>query len=209
MNVKNEGAVIKVWERENVNSRASKQLRRTGYVPAAISRKGQDSISIKVKGDEILRNLSKHGRNYLFTLDIEGKEPCTVMVKELYYSPVKRELLNVDFQQVSLSDEIKVDISIRLIGKEEAEFKKLLVMTQLDKIPVKGLPQDIPDYLEIDITNMTADDKVNVGDIQYPKGVVPDIETDKLVLMLSEARSSSEEETEADSEQTETEESES
>ncbi len=198
MNAKSERAVIAVSKRDTVNSRASKQLRKTGYVPATISRKGQDSISIKVKGDEVVKNLSKYGRNYLFNLDIDGKESSTAMVKEMHYSNIKRELLNVDFQQVSLSEEIKMDLDIKIIGKEEAEFKKLLVLTQLDKIPVKGLPQDIPDYLEIDITNMTSDDKVNVGDIKYPKGVIPDIEADKLVLVLSEAKVAIEDEEEAE-----------
>jgi large subunit ribosomal protein L25 len=58
----------------------------------------------------------------------------------------------------------------------------------MDKILVTGLPQDIPDYLEIDVTDLNLDDKICVGDINYPDGIETEIEADKIVLMINEAR---------------------
>ena len=94
----NEKATLVIEKREKANSRASKQLRKIGYVPASISRKGKDSISVKVKQEELLKSLSKYGRNYLFNLELDGNEKITAMVKEMNYSPVKRELLSANFQ---------------------------------------------------------------------------------------------------------------
>ena len=187
-----EKVVMAIEKREKVNSRASKQLRKIGYVPASISRKGRDSISVKVKQDELLKNLSKYGRNYLFDLELDGFEKITAMVKKMEYSGLKRELLNVSFQQISLTEEMKVNLDIRIIGKDTVEFKKLLVIQQLDQIPVKGLPQDIPDYIEIDVTDLDADDKITIGDVKYPKGIEPDIEADKIVLTINKPKVRSE-----------------
>ena len=93
-----------------------------------------------------------------------------------------------------MDEEIKVELDIRISGREEAESRRLLVMPQIDKIPVKGLPQNIPDYLDIDVASLNADDKITVGDIQYPEGITPDCETDRLVLVVSEAKTSAVEE---------------
>ncbi|NLL67868.1 MAG: 50S ribosomal protein L25 [Clostridiaceae bacterium] len=181
-------ATMIIEKREHTNSRASKQLRKIGYVPASISRKGMDSISVKVKQEELLKSLSKHGRNYLFDLELAGHEKITAMVKEMNYSPINRELLSVNFQQISLTEEIKANLDIKLIGKDSVEFKKLLVIQHMDQIPVKGLPQDIPDYIEIDVTNLEADDKITINDVKYPKGIQPDIEADKMVLTINKPK---------------------
>lgn len=184
----NKKATMIIEQREKANSRASKQLRKIGYVPASISRKGMDSISVKVKQEELLKNLSKYGRNYLFDLELDGHEKITAMVKGMDYSPLKRQLLSVDFQQISLTDDIKVNLDIKLTGKDSVEFKKLVVNQHMDQIPVKGLPQDIPDNIEIDITDLDADDKITVSDVKYPKGIKPDIEAGKIVLTINKPK---------------------
>ncbi|HPP36669.1 MAG TPA: hypothetical protein PK767_10575, partial [Clostridiales bacterium] len=81
------------------------------------------------------------------------------------------------------------EVEIKVTGREAAESRRLLVVTQLDKIPVKGLPQNIPEYLEIDVAKLNADDKITVGDVRYPEGIVPDCDTEKIVLVITEAKS--------------------
>ena len=200
-----EKATIVIEKREKANSRSSKQLRKIGYVPASISRKGMDSISVKVKQDELLKSLSKYGRNYLFEIALDGEEKITAMVKKMEYSGLKRELLNISFQQISLTEEMKANLDIRVIGKDSVEFKKLLVIQQLDQIPVKGLPQAIPDYIEIDVTNLDADDKITISDVKYPKGIEPDIEADKIVLTINKPKVRAEDVAEDSAEETEAE----
>jgi large subunit ribosomal protein L25 len=200
----NEKATLVIEKREKANSRSSKQLRKIGFVPGSISRKGKDSISVKVKKEELMKSLSKHGRNYIFNLKLDGDD-ISAIVKEMNYSPLKRELMSVDFQQISLTDEIKMNVEVKLIGKDSVEFRKLLVLQQMDQIPVKGLPQDIPDFIEIDVTNLDVDDKIAIGDIKYPKGIQPDIEDDKIVLTIIKPKVRGEEATEEPDEETETE----
>lgn len=198
-----ERATLKVWRRDVVNSRSSRKLRKAGFVPASISIRGKDSISVKIKTDELMKNLRKYGRNHLFNLDIDGNETYTAIVKGMQYSSVSRELMDVSFQHVSLDEEIKVEVEIKVTGREAAESRRLLVVTQLDKIPVKGLPQNIPEYLEIDVAKLNADDKITVGDVRYPEGIVPDCDTEKIVLVITEAKSGASEESQEGQEEQE------
>ena len=81
----NEKATLVIEKREKANSRSSKQLRKIGFVPGSISRKGKDSISVKVKKEELMKSLSKHGRNYIFNLKLDGDD-ISAIVKEMNYS---------------------------------------------------------------------------------------------------------------------------
>lgn len=184
----NEKVTMAIEKREKANGNAVKKLRTIGYIPGAINRKGLESVSVKIKEDELTKNIFKYGKNYLFTLDLGGQESYSAMIKEMQYSPIKREILNVVFQQVSVTEQIKFNLNIKIVGKEALEFKKLHVVQQMDKILVTGLPQDIPDFLEIDVTDLNLNDKIFIGDVKLPKGIETEIEADKIVLVINETR---------------------
>lgn len=179
--------ILRVEKRENPNSRKSKQLRRVGYLPGSISSKGKDSISVKVKTDELRKGLSSYGRNALFKLTM-GNEDVTGMVKDIQMSPVKGTPLHVDFQEVSLTEEIKVDLNIVLTGLEELEHKKFMALRQSDTIAVKGLPQDIPDDIVIDVSNIDKVDNIYLKDIEFPKGITPDGDLEQVLISIVEVR---------------------
>lgn len=183
-----EKVTIAIEKREIANGSAGKKLRAIGYIPGAINRKGLESVSVKIKKDELLKNIFKYGKNYLFTLDLGGNESYPAMIKEMQHSPIKREILNVVFQQVSITEKIKFDLNIKIVGKEAIELKELNFVQQMDKILVTGLPQDIPDFIEIDVTDLNLDDKICIGDIKFPKGIETEIEADSIVLVINELR---------------------
>jgi len=184
----NKKVTIAIEKREITSGKAGEKLRKIGYVPGAINRKGLESVSVKINKDELMKNIFKYGKNYLFTLDLEGKESYPAMIKEMQYSPIKREVLNVVFQQVSVTEPIKFDLNIKIVGKEALELKELNFVQQMDKIHVTGLPQDIPDFLEIDVTDLNMNDKICVSDVKFPKGIETEIEADTIVLVINELR---------------------
>lgn len=188
--------VLNIERRNNANSRSSKQLRKNGYVPASVSCKGKSSISVAVKADELRKGMNTYGRNALFKLSLDNEDSITGMVKNIQYAPVKGEMLHVDLQQVSLSEEIRADLAIRLKGLDVLEFKKLMALPQLDTIRVKGLPQDIPDDIVIDVSNVKGIENINIKDVEFPKGIVPEVDSEQCVISIVEVRrgSSSQEE---------------
>lgn len=180
--------ILNIEKRITANSRTSKQLRKNGYVPASLSSKGRDSISVAVKADELRKSLNSYGRNALFTLSLDDATSITGMVKEIQYAPIKGEMIHVDLQQVSLSEEIRADLSIRLKGIETLEFKKLMALPQMDAIRVKGLPQDIPDEIVIDVSNVKGVENINVSDVEFPKGIVPESSPEQCVVSVVEVK---------------------
>lgn len=183
-----ETTTIEIATRAKSTKGANKLLRRNGYLPGSISCKGKDSISIALKRDEIIKSLRKNGRNAVFKLESADNKAYTVMVKEIQYSGIKNEYLSLEFQQVSLSEEVNTDVAIKLLGVDLLESKRLVLNKQTNSILIKGLPQDIPDAIEIDVSNMKAGDSVLFSDINLPNGLTADIAPEHLIATVSESR---------------------
>lgn len=174
--------------RANTSSKANGRLRKEGYLPGNIYAKGMDSVAITVKKDELRKNLARYGRSALFKLkDQEGKV-YDVMVKDIQNAPITSEFQHVDFQKVSLKEEIKANVPICIEGKESLEFRGLLMMRHLDQIHVKGLPQHIPNTIDVIVSELHAGDNITVGDILFPKGIVPETDAAILVVNVIEAK---------------------
>ncbi len=189
-----EKAIIKVEKRDLANSRKSKRLRDNGYLPGSVFGKGLEPFSVKVKENDFNNSLHRFGKNYLYTLDLEGKKKYTVMVKDMQQDPITRRILSVNFHQISLSEEMRTTLEIGINGRDEVEARKLLVVKQLDLIPVRGLPQDIPDHIEVDVTGLELGDHITIADIEFPKGITVDIEPEHVVLSINDGTTQYEEE---------------
>lgn len=180
--------ILNIERRTVTNSRASRKLRNNGYIPASISSKGKESISVAVKADELRKGLATYGRYALFKLALEGEKPMTGMVMDIHYAPVTNNMLNVDLQQVSLNEEIRAELPIRIKGVEVLEHNKLMALRQLDTISVKGLPQDIPDEVIVDVSNVKGVDNIIISQLEFPQGIVPDGNPDQIVLSIVETK---------------------
>lgn len=180
--------VLNIETRTNTSKGANKLLRQRGYLPSNIFGKGTESVAITVKKDELIRALKVNGRNAVFKLVTAENVEYTAMVKEIQIKPLVNEVAHVDFQQVSLSEKVKMDIAIRLEGTDFLESKRLLVNRHIDLIPVSGLPQAIPDELVIDVANLKSGDSILFKDIKLPSGVTSDLEAELIVLSVSGSR---------------------
>lgn len=179
---------LSIQRREETNSRANRRLRREGGMPGNVYARGVESIAIKVKKDELWKNVSKFGRTAVYKLQDEKGEIYNVMVKDIQNAPVTGELLHVDFQQISLDEEVRANVPLKIEGKELLEARRLLMMLHIDHIPVKGLPTDIPNSLDIDVSELNIGDSILVSDIDFPTDILPDMDSETLLLTVSEAK---------------------
>ncbi|NLJ57378.1 MAG: 50S ribosomal protein L25 [Tissierellia bacterium] len=193
--------ILKIEKRENPGTRSSKQLRRAGYLPGNISSRGKDALAVSVKADELRRSLNTYGRNALFNLEI-GDQTVTGMVKDIQLSPVKGNMLHVDFQEVSLSEEIRVDLDITLVGTEELEHRKLMALRQVDIITVRGLPQDIPNDIVVDLSNIDKVENVYLKDVEFPEGITPEGDLEQVLISVVDTQRIVEEEEGEEDEET-------
>lgn len=184
--------LLQAEERTELKTRASKRLRKEGFVPAIIYGKNIDSVPIKVRSDELRRVVKEHGRNAIITIQLNGDKSYNAIIKNIFFEKMKNDLQHVDFQHVSMDEEIKAVAPIRIVGREAIESKRLVLIRQIDEVKIVGLPQDIPEHVEIDVSDMEAGDTVTIGDIKYPDGITPDEDTDGVVLTVSEPKEEAE-----------------
>lgn len=180
-----ETVTMKFVTRKEITKGINNQLRKMGYLTGNISGKGIPSIAIAVKKDELKKYVNKLGRNTLFKLESEENTTYNVMVKEIQISPVNHDFTNVDFQQITLSDEIKTEVLIKITGIELLESKHLYLNRQMDTVLVTGLPQNIPESVEIDVSDLTAGEIVRIGDLKLPEGIRTELHPEQIVLSAS------------------------
>ncbi|MFZ7132528.1 MAG: 50S ribosomal protein L25 [Eubacteriales bacterium] len=179
---------IKIEKRTNTNSNANMRLRRTGYLPGSVYGKGIETMTVSVKCDEMKKILAKYGRNVVLNLEIPSEKPITVIIKEIQHAPLNREFLHVDFKKVSLSEEIHTEVAIRILGVEVLDAKKMILVRHTEAVSVKGLPQDIPDMVEVNVSNLQAGESLSIHDIKLPKNVVIENDLEQVLVSVTEPR---------------------
>lgn len=190
--------VINVKLRTSTRKGDNNILKRDGYLLGNIAGKGVESVAIAIKKDEFRKSMKALGRNGVFKLVVPEGEEYTVMTKEMHITPIKNEIAHVDFQIVSLSEKLKQDVAIKIIGAEFFESKGLLINSVIDSILVEGLPQSIPDEIEINVSELEAGESVQISDVKLPEGIASITDPDQIVLSViaSKMHNVEEEETE-------------
>jgi len=154
-------------------SAASRRLRTEEIIPGVLYGHGMSPISLAVARRDLRLALSGlAGVNTILDLSVDGKS-YPVIVKELQRHPVRRTVSHIDFQQISMSEEITVHVPIRLDGIAKAVAAEgALVDPAVDSIEVRTTPSAMPNEIVIDITNMTIHDVIRLDQVVLPKGVV-------------------------------------
>lgn len=179
-------------------SAASRRLRREDQIPGVLYGHGMDPISLAVDRRELRLALGHHGGvNTLVNLDVDGTT-YPAIVKELQRHPVKRNVHHIDFVQVNLTEQLTVNISIRLEGEAKAVVSEGgIVDAAVNSIEVSARAGDIPAEIVIDISAMTPGDVIRLADITFPSGVTPNGDPDMTVVTaLSTAAARADETTE-------------
>ena len=185
--------VIKAEKRENLGKNASRAVRREGRVPAILYGPGMDNVALTIDKKDLFSILkSETGENTLFVVSFNsGKKDA--MIKELQINPVSDQLLHVDLIQIAMDKVIRVAVPVVLVGeaigvKTEGGF----VDFSSREIEVECLPKDIPEHIEVDISELHLYQSVKVEGISTPEGtkIMSDLE---MVVVLIQAPSKEEE----------------
>jgi len=153
--------------REDFGKNASRRLRHAGRIPAVVYGGGGPAIPVTIDPKKIMEVLqSEFGHNALFTLDIRGKAPARVMLREWQVDPIHGDLLHVDMVRVARDAKLRVKVPIHVTG--EAKGVKVqggIFEFVLREVEVECLPDDIPDHIAIDVTELTIGRNLRVADL--------------------------------------------
>ncbi len=166
-------------------SAASRRLRGDGTVPGILYGHGMTPLAVAVERRELRIALSgAAGINTVLDLTVDGTV-YPAIVKELQRHPVRRSVVHVDFIQVNLDEEITVSVPLRLVGEAKAvEDEGGLVDPAVDSIEVVTTPRNIPDEFVVDVSEMTMDTVIRLGDVSMPAGVTATGDPDSPVVTV-------------------------
>jgi large subunit ribosomal protein L25 len=144
-----------------------KALRREGLLPAIVYGTGIEPVPITLNTKEVLQTLRVIGANTLVTIKL-GKKEHLVLVRDIQREVIHRDLLHMDFQEVSLEENISSTVPIVLVGDAPAvkEFEALLI-TNMEEIQIEAKAKDLPDTISVDISTL-----LEIGDSILIKDLV-------------------------------------
>jgi len=159
---------LNVTLRDQDKANAPKRLRKEGKVPGIFYARGEDSIPISIDMLEMER-LLHHEVTIIDVTFSDGKHRKAIL-REIQRDPVRENLVHIDIMGIKLNEEITLEIPIILKGtpvgvKEEGGIVNHL----LRKVEVKGLPEDIPEHIEVDISELNVGDAITLEDIPEDK----------------------------------------
>ena len=157
---------IKVKKRENVGKNATKQLRKKGLVPGVLYG-GDKNIHFYAPEHEFDKIIYTD-RVYFIDLDVDG-EVYRCIKKDDQFHPVSDKLIHIDFLQIFEDKPVKIYLPVKLVGFAKGVQMGGNLYQMMRYILVKGLPGDIPDHLEVDITNLGLGKSLKIGDLKFDK----------------------------------------
>jgi large subunit ribosomal protein L25 len=189
-----EKVVLKATPR-TLTGRHVRALRRTGQLPAVIYGHNVDPINISLDGREAGRVLGRTSSSSLVTIDLDGKQYPS-LVREKQQDHIKRVLIHVDFQVVSLTEKIRANVGIVLAGLSPAvkDFNAMLI-NGLSELAVEAFPQDLPERITVDISTLVKiGDGIHVRDLVLSdKVMVMDAPDEMIILATAPAKEEVEE----------------
>ncbi|MBA3334619.1 MAG: 50S ribosomal protein L25 [Acidobacteria bacterium] len=168
-----EKVIVKAEVRTNRGKNDARRLRAAGRVPLIVYGGGAETIAASVAIKDLAAILrSDSGQNTVFSLDVADGGASDVMFHDRQIDPLRGRLVHVDLRRLTKGEKIEVTIAIHLIGeaiglKEEGA----ILNQQLREIKVLCEPSKIPEFIELDVTNLEMNESLHVSDLQVGEGI--------------------------------------
>ena len=178
--------------REDQGKGASRRLRLKGKVPAIIYGAGRPPRSLSFDQNKVLHQLDNESfYSSILNIKVNDKSQAAIL-KDLQRHPAKQMIMHMDFQRIVDDVEIKMNVPLHFIGEELAPGVKTSggsISRLLNDVEVSCLPKYLPEYLEVDISELELDEMLNLSEIKLPEGVeipqlAPGIDNDQPMVSI-------------------------
>ena len=176
---------------------AVKRVRARGSVPAVIYGNKTTPANLEVSHRDLEVLLSHAvGENILVELEIldgSKKSSQLSLIQEVQHHPIARDILHVDFQAVSMTEEISASVTVEAVGEADGvkNFGGLLEQS-IRSLSVRCLPQNLPEVITVDVSALKVGDSIHIRDIKLPAGVTVEDNEDLTVFIVAEPSVSAE-----------------
>src|SRR5881394_1297663 len=165
--------IVKATQREGRGKNDSRRARRAGQVPVTIYGGEGEAVAALAPLSELAAILrSDTGRNTIFTLEVDGVGAAEVMFIDRQIDPVRSRLVHADFKRLVKGEKIEATVPLRLVGEPIGVREQAGMLEQIIRnIEIRCEPREIPEALEVDVTNLAVHDVLHVSDIPVSAGV--------------------------------------
>ena len=158
----------------------ARQARRDGEIPGVMYGSGETPVALAVPKREFdLAMKTAKGSNVIVGLALDGGAPQTAIIREVQRDPISHDILHLDFHHISLTETVKVEVVVHLVGVPDGVKNGGGVLEHISRtIEIECLPTEIPGHLEADVSALGIGDSIHVSDLVVDKGTVltdPDV----------------------------------
>lgn len=156
-------AVLQAMKRVKDKHSTIRKIREGGNIPAILN---GDNLSnpIYVNSAEFLKTIRKSGRNGIIKLSVEN-EQHSVMLYDVQTDPIKSEIIHADFHIVNMKSEVDVEVNLNLVGEAQGVKDGGVLQQSLHQLSIRALPANIPQTIDIDISELAVGQVITVEDI--------------------------------------------
>ena len=164
---------LEVFKRESLGKQANKKYRKDGFVPAVIYGKNKENLNIlidPIKLKKLLKN--EAGENTIIEMKLDKSDlKKNVLLKDAHLDTLTSDPLHLDFYEITDGVDVKVSSPLLFEGKPEGVENGGVIQTLSNEIKIKCLPTNIPNVIEINISDLNIGDTLRVKDIKPMDGI--------------------------------------
>lgn len=154
--------------RQDKGTAAIGRLRRKGFVPAVVYGAGRDNLLIQLNEHDFVQVLKGHAsENLIVDLEVAGEKQHKVLLKEVQHHPVTGNVIHADFYEISMTQKLRVEIPLRLVGDPVGVTQQGGILEHLLRtITVECLPSDIVEGFDVDVAALDIGHSLSVSDVK-------------------------------------------
>ncbi len=185
-------------KRKETKKTILKKLRSEGKIPAVVYGRSIHTESILINNSDLRNVIKEVGRNGIFSLNVDGNSK-NVILRDYQNNPVTKEIIHVDLLQVDQNTEIDTRVSVILKGTSNGEKVGGVAKQFVHELDITAKANDLPDFIEIDITEFEIGHSVRVADIrkEYSNCTIKH-EDDETILSIDYVKAQANEEEESE-----------
>ena len=150
---------------------ASRRLRREDKVPAILYGADKEAVSLTFAHKDMIKAQEDEGfYTHILTLNVGG-EKVEAILKDIQRHPFKPKLTHLDFQRVDATHKLTTKVPLHFIGEEIVTKAGATVVHQLTDVEISCLPKALPEFIEVNVSELVAGDSIHISDLQLPAGV--------------------------------------
>ncbi|MCR6098409.1 50S ribosomal protein L25/general stress protein Ctc [Salipaludibacillus agaradhaerens] len=175
--------VLQAAVREDFRGSRLSKIRQAGNIPAVVYGKAFGNKAVAVEEVAFIKTLRSQGKTGVFKLDIDGTQ-TDVMIYDMQYDSIKNEYLHIDFYAADMTSEMDADVPVHVIGDSKGVKDGGVLQQAVYELSVRALPADLPDGIEVDVTDLDVNDALLVKDLKSGANFEFNSEPEEVVVSI-------------------------